>query len=565
MHGSPACINIAGMRRLLFSLIALLGLVLDGPELRADPSQLVIGISQFPSTFNPLIDSMAAREYILDMARRPFTTYDKDWALVCMLCTSLPTLGNGQAVAEPGPDGRRGVAVTYSIQPQARWGDGVPVTTKDVLFTWEVGRHPQSGVADGELFRRIVAIDVKDAKTFTMHFDRLTYDYNAINDFALLPEHLERAAFANPAEYRNKSLYEADTTNPGLYFGPYRITEVARGQYVVLERNPSWYGRPPAFARIVVKAIEATPALEANLLSGGIDMVAGEVGMPVDAALAFERRGRPEWVVLYKPGLVYEHMTVNLDNPMLADRRVRQALLYGLDRESMVRQLFRGKQAVANSLVNPLDWCADPTVRTYPFDPAKAAQLLDDAGWRLGSDGHRRNAQGQALWVELMSTAGNRTREIMELVAQQAWKRLGLTVTLHNQPARTFFGDSVLKHAFPSLALFAWMSAPENVPRAELHSTMVPSKANNFAGENVGGYRNPRMDALLDAIEVELDRDKRRLLWAELQALYAEDLPDLPLTFRADPFILPVWLKGVEPTGHQYPTTLWIEDWHVAK
>jgi len=90
---------------------------------------------------------------------------------------------------------------------------------------------------------------------------------------------------------------------------------------------------------------------------------------------------------------------------------------------------------------------------------------------------------------------------------------------------------------------------------------MTPTAANNYAGQNVGGYRNPKMDALIDAIETELDRPKRKELWKQLQALYAEDLPDLPLTYRSDPFVLPVWLKGVEPTGHQYPTTLWVENW----
>ncbi|HIJ64025.1 MAG TPA: peptide ABC transporter substrate-binding protein [Rhodospirillaceae bacterium] len=550
------------MRAALAWIFLLLTLRLAAPA-GAETMPLTIGISQFPANFNPLINSMLAKNYILGFALRPLTVYDKDWQLACMLCTRLPTLENGGAVRETLPDGKPGLAITYSIHPEARWGDGVPVTAKDALFTWEVGKHPETGVSSGELFRRIVRIEVRDDKTFTLHFDRLTFDYNAINDFQLLPAHLEAAAFAKPAEYRTRSLYETDTTNPGLYVGPYRIAQVVRGQYVVLEPNAAWYGAKPAFPRIVVKAIEASPAIEANLLSGGIDMVAGELGMTVDAALAFEKKHRPEWVVTYKPGLVHDHITVNMDNPALADRRLRQALLYGLDRQTMVQQLFQGHQAVSNSLVNPLDWCYDPKVRSYPYDPAEAARLLDAAGWPAGPDGKRRDAGGRQLSLELMTTAGMRNREVMELVAQQAWKRLGIEVTLRNQPARTFFGDTVLKHAFPDLALFAWVSSPENVPRSMLRSDMVPTAANNWSGENAGGYRNPAMDRLIDAIEVELDRDKRRALWSQLQALYAEDLPELPLTFRSDPFILPVWLKGVEPTGHQYPTTLWVENWRV--
>src|SRR5262249_45351928 len=146
---------------------------------------------------------------------------------------------------------------------------------------------------------------------------------------------------------------------------------------------------------------------------------------------------------------------------------------------------------------------------------------------------------------------------------QQAWKRLGINVNLRNQPARTFFGETVMRHAFRDFAMFAWVSSPENVPLPELRSNMVPTAQNNYSGQNAGGYRRAEMDKLSDAIELELDKDKRRDLWKKLQQLYADDLPDLPLTYRADPFILPTWLKGVEPTGHEFPSTLWVENWRA--
>lgn len=103
----------------------------------------------------------------------------------------------------------------------------------------------------------------------------------------------------------------------------------------MLERNPTWWGEPPAFGRIVVKAVENTTALEANLLSGEVDMIEGSLGLSLDQALAFERRNGDRFRVVYKPGLVYEHLEPMLDNPALADKRVRQALLHGLDREAI--------------------------------------------------------------------------------------------------------------------------------------------------------------------------------------------------------------------------------------
>ena len=105
-----------------------------------------------------------------------------------------------------------------------------------------------------------------------------------------MPAHLDRAAFAEPAEYKNRTLYETDTTNPGLYVGPYRITRVEPGAMVVLEANPTWWGKTPQFKRIIVRVVENTAALDANLLSGEVDYIAGEDGLSLDQALAFETR-----------------------------------------------------------------------------------------------------------------------------------------------------------------------------------------------------------------------------------------------------------------------------------
>ena len=548
-----------GVKRLFIILCGLLCLL---PAQAQPKNELVIGITQFPSTLHPNIDSMLAKTYVLGMVRRPFTVYDPDWKLVCLLCTQLPTLENGGAVIEPLPDGKQGIAVTYTIHPQATWGDGTPVTTSDVLFTWEVGRDPRSGIAAQEGYRRILKIDAKDTKTFTLHVDRVTFDYAAINDFELLPEHLERAIFAaNPAEYRNRTTFDTQPTHPGLYFGPYRITAVVRGSHIVLQPNPTWWGSKPHFQRLVVKIIENTAALEANLLSGQIDAIAGELGLSLDQALAFEKRQGQRFKVIYQPGLGYEHIDLNLDNPILQDIRVRRALIQGIDRAAISRQLFEDKQPLAHTNVNPLDWVYDSSVPRYAYDPQQAARLLDEAGWNSLKEGSRYNAKGERLSLELLTTAGNRTRELVAQALQSQWRQLGIDIRLRNEPARVFFGETVSKRKFAGLAMFAWISAPESVPRTTLHSREIPSPANGWSGQNYSGYRNPDMDGLLDAIDVELDRDRRKALWSRLQHLYASELPAIPLYFRADAYILPTWLAGVRPTGHQYPSTLWVEQW----
>ncbi len=541
------------MRRLFAAL--LLTTLLAGQALAKD--ELVIGITQFPATFNPAIESMLAKTYVLAFAQRPITAYDASWQLICLECETLPTLENGGAKVEG-----KGIAVTYTLKAGAKWGDGQPVTSDDVVFSWSVGRHPQSGVASAELFRRITRIDVKDARTFTLHIDRLTFDYNAVNDLRLLPAHLERSRFeAAPAEYRNKTAYDQDTTNPGLYNGPYRVTAVVQGSHVVLEPNAYWPGPKPAFKRIVIKAIENTASLEANLLSGGVDMIAGELGLPLDQSLAFEKRHGDRFTVVTKPSLTYEHLDLNLGSPILADVQVRRALLLALDRDTMTRQLFDGRQPVAHSMVPPLDWVHADDIAQYPYDPVQAAALLDAAGWKTGAGGIRANAKGDKLALELVTTAGNRSRELVAQVLQAQWRKLGIDLRVKTEPPRVLFGETVTKRKFAHMTMFAWYSAPENVPHSTLHSDAIPSAANNWSGQNYTGYVNPAMDRLIGSIETELNRPKRKVLWRELQALYAADLPALPLYFKADAFILPKELKGLEPTGHQDPSPYWVESW----
>jgi peptide/nickel transport system substrate-binding protein len=557
------------MRRLAGILV--LAALLSVASASVARERLVIGMTQFPSTLNPMIDSMLAKSYVLAMAQRPITIDGHDWQPVCLLCTGLPTLENGGAErfplkdADGKPTGKHGVRKTYTLKEGLFWGDGRPVTSADVVFAWQVGRHPETGVSDRRGYEDVLDIEVKDDRSFVVVENKLDYKYPLLGDFQPLPRHLEEAPFAEPREYRNRTLYKTEPTNPGLYDGPYVVAELVEGSHIVLRRNRFWTGRQPAFDEIVVRTIEKTAALEANLLSGAVDYIAGEIGLTIDQALAFEQRHKDKYDFVYAPGLIYEHIDFNLDNPVLADRRVRQALVHAVDRQTISDRLFAGKQPVAHSAVHPLDWTHAADIPRYDYDPKRAAALLDEAGWKTGPGGIRRNARGETLSLDLMTTAGNKSRELVEQVLQDFWKRVGIEIRIRNEPARVLFGETVTRRRFSAMVMYAWLSAPESLPRTTLATASIPTEANNWAGQNYTGYSNPDMDRLIDAIEVELDRDKRGRMWAELQRLYATDLPVMPLYFRADAFILPKWLKGVRPTGHKYSSTYWIEDWRVAE
>jgi peptide/nickel transport system substrate-binding protein len=525
---------------------------------------LTIGITQYPSTLHPNIENMAAKSYVLGFTRRPLNARDADWALVCLLCETLPTLENGLAERETTPDGRPGIRVTFRLRQGLRWGDNTPITAEDLRFAWEAGRDPATGFGPAEFYRSAYELIVVDPRTVTLRFDRVTFDFASLGDFQPLPAHIERPIWqADPRAYRTRTQYDTNPTNPGLWSGPYRVASVQPGSGVNLERNAAWNGATPAFRTIRIRTVENTTALEAQLLSGQLDMIAGELGLPVEQAAALQRRAPSRFRFEFRPGLIYEHLDTNLDNPVLADRRVRQALLLALDRPRIVAQLFEGRQTVAHGVVNPLDRMADPDIRHYPHDPARAAALLEEAGWRPAPDGIRRNAAGERLSLELMTTAGNRSREQVQQVLAAMWRAVGVEARIRNEPPRVFFAETLSRRRHQGLAMFAWISSPENVPRSSLHSDEIPRAERNFSGQNYPGFRNAEMDALLEALPIELDAERRRPMWNRLQAIYAEELPSLPLWFRQDAHVWPVWLDGVRPTGHLSPSSLWVEQWRL--
>lgn len=547
------------MLRMIFVSLFCAGVALAQPR-----DVLTIGITQYPSTLHPNIENMAAKSYVLGFTRRPLNARDADWALVCLLCETLPTLENGLAERETTPDGRPGIRVTLRLREGLRWGDNTPITAEDLRFAWEAGRDPATGFGPAEFYRSAYELTVVDPRTVTLRFDRVTFDFASMGDFQPLPAHIERPIWqADPRTYRTRTQYDTNPTNPGLWSGPYRVASVLPGSGVNLERNAAWNGAAPAFRTIRIRTVENTTALEAQLLSGQLDMIAGELGLAVEQAAALQRRAPSRFRFEFRSGLIYEHLDTNLDNPILADRRVRQALLLALDRPRIVAQLFEGRQTVAHGVVNPLDRMADPDLRQYPHDPAQAAALLEQAGWRSGPDGIRRNAAGERLSLELMTTAGNRSREQVQQVLAAMWRAVGIETRIRNEPPRVFFAETLSRRRHQGLAMFAWISSPENVPRSSLHSDEVPRAERNFSGQNYPGFRNAEMDALLEALPIELDPERRRPMWNRLQAIYAEELPSLPLWFRQDAHVWPQWLDGVRPTGHLSPSSLWVEQWRV--
>ena len=458
------------------------------------------------------------------------------------------------------------MAVTWHFKPGLTWGDGAPLGAADLAFTARVGRDPTSGFANTRTWERVSRVDVVDPQTAVIHLTEPFYQFDELEE--LLPAHLEQPVFDAahaPGAYMQRSVYNTDPTNPGLYDGPYRIAAIDQGSQVVLERNAHWTGDRPYFDRIVVKTIGNTAALQANLLSGDVDMVPGEgVGLTLDQVLVLQSQYPTRFTYAYKPNLAYTHVDLQLDNPILADVRVRRALLTGLDRQDHRRQADGRPRPGRRQLRQPAGaGIHRQDVATYPYDPARGPGRC----WPRLAGAPARTASaatppGSASAWTFSTSTGVRARELLQQVMQSQWRTIGVETVIKNEPPRTLFGETLKHRSFTGMAMFGWLSSVESSPRQTLSSGQIPTAANNWGGTNYTDFHNPRMDSDIDALERELDPAKRLPLWADIQRIYADELPVLPLFFGSEAHVWPTWLKGVVPTGHNQPTTLQAEHWH---
>lgn len=554
------------MKKLFLSWILFVGLAASA----ASNDELKIGNSQEFDTLNPLVMQQMVSTYIHKMTGRALVNLNADIVWVTQLAKEIPTLENGKAKFIT-VDGKKTIQATWEILDNAKWGDGNPITCADFDFTLKVASSPNTSIGEKEVYTMVSKIDydAKTPKKCTFTYDKARWDFNRMPQFYVLPKHLEEPIFNKFGKeregYEKNTLYVKNPTHPGLSSGPYVYSEVKLGDHVTLTPNPYFYGEPPKIKKVIMKFISNTGTLEANLVSGTIDMI-GLLGLKFDQAISLEKKVKTQnlpYRVIFEPSVVYEHIDLHLDNPKLKDVRVRRALLHAVNRDELVKSLFENKQQAALHNVTPKDpwFTSDPKfVKQYKYSRREAQKLLDEAGWKMGKDNYRYK-DGKKLTFTLQTTAGDKTRETVEAYLQEQWKQVGIEIQIKNEIARTFFGETTRKRKFDSMVLFAWVSSPESTPRSTLYSKQIPTSKNGWSGQNVPGWSNARVDQLIDSMDVEFSAKKRMEMAWELQKHYTEEVPTLPLYYRSDIAVVPVTLKNYRLTGHQFPETNEVEKW----
>lgn len=531
-------------------------------------TDLSIAVSTEFETLHPALNSMIASIYVQDATARPLVALDRDGNLKSFLLKSVPTFENKMArlIAK---GASKKLEVQLEIIQEAQWGDGKPLTCQDIEAAWQIGRHESVSVPNRQEYLNIeeVRIQADNPKKCVVFFTEAKIDFQ-LRLPRPVPAHLEMPIFnaqkSTSQGYEKNTLYIKDVTNPGLYNGPYRVSELKIGSHVILVPNSKFLGKAPFFKKIILKFITNTSAMEAQLLAKNVDMLSSSA-FGFDQALAFEKRIQKEklpYRVILQPGVLYSHLDYNLDHPALKDVKVRQALSYALNRQELVKAFFENRQPMALHFSTPFDvWYTEEAkfVKKYEFDPKKASALLEEAGWKKGADGIRVK-DGKRLTLTISSAVDIKLNEMIQIFIQSAWKKIGVEVLVRNYPLRVLIAEIMKKRKF-EVGLGTWGLSRNGSQMTMLHSSMIPNEQNNWSGNNRPGWQNKEVDQLLESAESEMDLKKKSVLMKKIIKIYTEELPAMPLYYRSSNSVVPVGLKNYRVSPDTSTEYLDVENW----
>jgi peptide/nickel transport system substrate-binding protein len=455
-----------------------------------------------PRTLNPILTTTDPEQVVLALLERNLLDYDEKLNLV-------PGLAE-EVLASPDH-----LAYTIRLRKDARWEDGTPVTSRDVVFTLTTLLDPKTpALTRRTLFDGFVKAEALDAQTARVVFGTASAGRQDAFNLPLL----SAAAWAGgdvASHPRNR--------NP-LANGPYRLGSWEAGRTLTLVRNTQYFGEKPAPEQVIFRVVPETAPAFAALQTGDLDEMRLVYAQKKELDAKAGTAGAPRVVTFDE--LSYSYLGWNNRLPIFADRRVRRALTMLVDRESINRNLFGGLAKIANGPLPPAHWAWDASLAPWPYDPKGAEALLDEAGFRKGPGGTRRKGNVRLAFTLSLGMGSDIQRQLVEL-AQQSFREAGIEMTIQQLEWAAFSAK------MDAGECEAWAAALILDPNPDLavswHSGQTPP-----TGLNSAFYRNPEVDALLDRLKTAFQREEARALFAHVQALIHEDEPvtflNVPLT-----------------------------------
>lgn len=405
--------------------------------------------------------------------------------------------------------------VTYTINPEAVWSDGTPITWEDLKSQIEAtsGKNDQFGIAATNGSDRVASVERGvDDRQAVITFAEPWADWKGM--FAGSTVLTPKSTTANPEAFNQGQLEQ-----PGPSAGPFMISELDRGaKRITLTRNPKWWGEPPLLDRITFLVLDDAariPALQNNTIDAS--------GLATLDEMEIARR-TADISIRRAPGLAWYHFTFNgAPGKILEDPALRRAIAKGIDRNTIAAVTMRGLADNPVPLNNHIFVAGQKGYQdnsgVVAFNPDQARQELDALGWRL--NGQFREKDGRQLVIRDVLFDSLSTRQYGQ-IAQNNLAQIGVKLELDVRPAAGFFTDFITVGNF-DIAQFAWSG--DAFPLASLTQIYRTGAESNF-----GRISSPEIDAKIEETVSELDPDKARTLANELDKMLFEEVFSLPLT-----------------------------------
>ncbi|MCC7274202.1 MAG: peptide ABC transporter substrate-binding protein [Alphaproteobacteria bacterium] len=471
--------------------------------------QIVIGLSQEPTVFNPLRARIEVDDGVHLNLFSPLWSLDTKGNLVPQLAVEIPTVANG-GVSEDGLNWR------VKLRPGVTWHDGAPFTAEDVKFTFELIQRPDFPVMSRNGISLVRDIQVVSPTEIAWKMEKFFAPFFSIIAWTqMVPKHI-LGAVADPKD--------SPFNNKPVGTGPFKWGERRPGDYLMFEANDKFYGDGPYVERLIFKYIPDLIVLKTQFVTGAIDAV-GIQGITADN---YEEVSKVPTVRLFRAPMPFlESLSFNNERPQFKEKAVRHALYHALDKATIIKDIYYGAHRPTETYLPQQSWAYNPDLPAHKYDPALARKMLDEAGWKPGAGGVREK-NGVKLAFSNSTTAGNHLREQLQQLVQQNFQQVGAQMTIKNFPPAVMWGDYWRKSEWDTVvvgSVFIIGSDPDAGDR--IGSWSIPAKTGS--GANTMQYANPEVDRLLRESVGLLDREKRKVNYQKIQALFREDLPLLPI------------------------------------
>ncbi|HEX8253586.1 MAG TPA: ABC transporter substrate-binding protein [Thermoanaerobaculia bacterium] len=474
-----------------------------------EANRLVMPLQSSPTNLDPRVGNDNASGRIFDLCCRGLVRATPEMDYAPDLAQSWET-----------PDDR---TIIFKLNPNAKFHDGKPVTAADVKWTYDSLMAESFTSAKKSGYAAVASIEAPDAHTVIFRLKEPNAGIFDNLNLGIVPQGTD----TNVAK-----------TKP-IGFGPYRVTEFRTDEVVELEAVDNWVHGAPKIKNISVRVVPDATTMVLEMRRGTLDLQVNQI--PFENVAEFEKSDKHQ--VVKKPGSVYQYLAFNLKDPILGKVEVRRAIAHAIDRQRIVRDLLAGHGVPTDTLFGQGHWVRAENLPTYPFDPARAKQLLDQAGYR-DPDGDGPQPRFSLTFKSSTNAEANLRAEMI----QQMLRNVGINMTIQTSELGTFLED-VGKGNFQMFSLSRNGIADPDWYYILFHSRNFPPE-----GQNRGFYSNARVDQLIMEGRSTFDRAKRKQAYGEIQRILQEDLPYLSLYHQINVAVMDKDLQGYT----MYPAGFWL-------